>query len=247
MVSHIKEAAADQRAKCVEIAKTGAQDGSWKATTPPGRTNRDSWRKTEVGSGSHIRMKRPTAASNGSLAVIWETSDWIKLTLCRPASATRALALAIERPSRSTPSTFPEGPTSRAASIATSPTPQPISKTRWPALMPASRKNRSEWGARRAACRIRRSCSASVLPSAYGEAGLLVLMLASDSTIFRPLRESRRGVSSDVMRRLAFLPKTLNQFTSRWQILDEINAEPGVQRALGHCSFHASIRRSVII
>src|SRR5438132_5533942 len=49
------------------------------------------------------------------------------------------------------------------------------------------------------------------------------------------------------MRRLAFLPKTFNQFASRWQILDEVNAEPGVQRALGHSSFHPSIRRSVII
>jgi hypothetical protein len=60
-------ASADQRAKCVEIAKTGAQDGSWKATTPPGRTNRDSWRKTEAGSGSHIRMRRPTAATRSVL------------------------------------------------------------------------------------------------------------------------------------------------------------------------------------
>src|SRR5437870_10529851 len=49
------------------------------------------------------------------------------------------------------------------------------------------------------------------------------------------------------MRRLAFLPKTFIQFASRWQILDEVNAEPGVQRALGHSSFHPSIRRSVII
>src|SRR6266566_6380505 len=75
----------------------------------------------------------------------------------------------------------------------------------------------------------------------------VVSMLAADSTIFRPLRESRRGVSSDVMRRLAFLPKTLNQFTSRWEVLDEVNAEPGVQRALGHCSFHPSKRRSPIV
>ena len=75
----------------------------------------------------------------------------------------------------------------------------------------------------------------------------VVSMLAADSTIFRPLRESRRGASSDVMRRLAFLPKTLNQFTSRWEVLDEVNAEPGVQRALGHCSFHPSKRRSPIV
>src|SRR5216117_2963862 len=72
-------------------------------------------------------------------------------------------------------------------------------------------------------------------------------MLAADSTIFRPLRESMRGASSDVMRRHAFLPKTLNQFTSRWEVLDEVNAEPGVQRALRHSSFHASKRRSVIV
>src|SRR5436190_7035921 len=75
----------------------------------------------------------------------------------------------------------------------------------------------------------------------------VVSMLAADSTIFRPLPESRRGVSSDVMRRLAFLPKTLNQFTSCWEVLDEVNAEPGVHRALGHCSFHPSKRRSVIV
>src|SRR6266704_5544700 len=49
------------------------------------------------------------------------------------------------------------------------------------------------------------------------------------------------------MRRLAFLPKTLNQFASCWEVFDEINAEPGVQRALGHCSFHSSIRRSPIV
>src|SRR5207245_2051289 len=109
MVSYIREAAADQRVKCVKIAKTGAQDGSWKATTPPGRTNRDSWRKTEVGSGSHIRMKRPTAASKGSLAVIWETSDWIKLTLRRPASATRVRARSRERGLRWIPTTAPAG------------------------------------------------------------------------------------------------------------------------------------------
>src|SRR5882724_144258 len=75
----------------------------------------------------------------------------------------------------------------------------------------------------------------------------VVSMLAADSTIFRPLRESRRGASSDVMRRLAVLPKTLNQFASCWEVFDEINAEPGVQRALGHCSFHASKRRSPIV
>src|SRR6266436_1564072 len=75
----------------------------------------------------------------------------------------------------------------------------------------------------------------------------VVSMFAADSTIFRPLRESRRGASSDVMRRHAFLPKTLNQFTSRWEVLDEVNAESGVQRTLRHCSFHTSIRRSVII
>ncbi len=49
------------------------------------------------------------------------------------------------------------------------------------------------------------------------------------------------------MRRLAFLPKTLNQFTSRWEVLDEVNAESGVQRTLRHCSFHPSIRRSPIV
>src|SRR6266516_754765 len=75
----------------------------------------------------------------------------------------------------------------------------------------------------------------------------VVSMLAADSTILRPLWESRRGVSSDVMRRHAFLPKTLNQFTSRWEVFDEVNAEPGVQRALGHSSFHPSKRRSVIV
>src|SRR5438093_7570058 len=75
----------------------------------------------------------------------------------------------------------------------------------------------------------------------------VVSMLAADSTILRPLWESRRGASSDVMRRLAFLPKTLNQFTSRWEVLDEVNAESGVQRTLRHCSFHPSKRRSVIV
>src|SRR5439155_18352637 len=72
-------------------------------------------------------------------------------------------------------------------------------------------------------------------------------MSAPDSTIFRPVPESRRGAGSDVMRRHAFLPKTLNQFASPWQVLDEVNAEPGVHRALGHGSFHPSIRRSPIV
>src|SRR6266567_1013112 len=99
--------------------------------------------------------------------------------------------------------------------------------------MPASRNSRSVIGARRAACRIRRSCSASVLPNAYGEAGLFTVMLVSDSTIFRPLSKSRRGAASYVMCRDAFLPKTLNQFASCWEVLDEVNAEPGVHRALG--------------
>jgi hypothetical protein len=46
--------------------------------------------------------------------------------------------------------------------------------------MPASRKNRSVQGARRTACRMRRSCSASVLPSAYAEVGLPAVILAGD-------------------------------------------------------------------
>src|SRR5439155_3968442 len=71
-----------------------------------------------------------TAASKGLLLWIWCTSDWAKLTLRRSASATRALARAIDRGSRSTATTSPEGPTSRATSIATSPTPEPRSSTR---------------------------------------------------------------------------------------------------------------------
>src|SRR5881397_2949659 len=74
-----------------------------------------------------------------------------------------------------------------------------------------------------------------------------VSMLAADSTIFRPLRESRRGASSDVMCRHVFLPKTLNQFASCWEVLNEVNAEPAVHRALGHGSFHPSKRRSPIV
>src|SRR6266481_9679873 len=46
---------------------------------------------------------------------------------------------------------------------------------------------------------------------------------------------------------LAFLPKTLNQFASRWKVFDKINADAGVQGALSHCSFHSSKRRSVIV
>src|SRR5439155_21523115 len=57
----------------------------------------------------------------------------------------------------------------------------------------------------------------------------------------------RHAASSDVMRRHTFLPKTFNHFTSRWKVLDEVNTESGVQRTLRHCSFHPSIRRSVII
>src|SRR5262249_40359663 len=67
--------------------------------------------------------------------------------------------------SRSMATTSPEGPTSRATNIATSPTPDPRSRTRCPGPMPASRKNLSVIGPTHAACRINRSCSASVWPS----------------------------------------------------------------------------------
>src|SRR5947208_11274480 len=72
-------------------------------------------------------------------------------------------------------------------------------------------------------------------------------MLALDSTIYRPVPGSKHSAASGVMRRLAFLPKTLNQFSSCWDVLDEINAAPGVQRALGHSSFHPSIRGPIIV
>src|SRR6266480_1515235 len=75
----------------------------------------------------------------------------------------------------------------------------------------------------------------------------VVSVLAPHFNIFRPLRKSRRGAASYVMCRDAFLPKTLNQFASCWEVLDEVNAEPGVHRALGHCSFHPSKRRSPIV
>src|SRR5256885_553391 len=165
-VSWTKEAPADQRGRRLASRRKGAHDNSWKAITPPGRTSCDKERKTATGSGRNIKMKRPTTASKGLLLGIWETSDWVKVTLCRPASDTRALALAMERASRSTPTTSPEGLTSLATSMATSPTPEPISSTRWPGPMPAARKNRSVKGARSAACLMRRSCSASVLPRA---------------------------------------------------------------------------------
>ena len=50
--------------------------------------------------------------------------------LCSPASLTRFWARAIDRPSRSTPTTSPDGLTTRATSIATSPMPLPRSSTR---------------------------------------------------------------------------------------------------------------------
>src|SRR5262249_10580140 len=79
--------------------------------------------------------------------------------------------------SRSTATTSPEGPTSRARSIATSPTPDPRSRTRCPGPMPASRKNLSVIGATCLAWRISRSCSASVWPSGYSaERGLFVIV-----------------------------------------------------------------------
>lgn len=49
------------------------------------------------------------------------------------------------------------------------------------------------------------------------------------------------------MHRLAFLPKTLNEFASRWHILDEVKTQPGIQGALSHCPFHPSIGRSEIV
>src|SRR5215469_11371059 len=53
-------------------------------------------------------MQRPTTASKGAPLVTWLTSDCINVTLCSPASATRALALAIDRTSRSTPTISPK-------------------------------------------------------------------------------------------------------------------------------------------
>jgi hypothetical protein len=55
-------------------------------------------------------------------------------------------------------------PTSRPSSNATSPTPDPTSSTRWPGPIPASRKHCSVCGFTHCACRIKRSCSASVTP-----------------------------------------------------------------------------------
>jgi hypothetical protein len=66
---------------------------SWKARTPPGRTNLLKERSTETGSGRNIRMKRPTAASKGLLLSIWFASAWIKLMFRNPAGATRVLAV----------------------------------------------------------------------------------------------------------------------------------------------------------
>src|SRR6478736_5590889 len=80
--------------------------------------------------------------------------------------------------SRSMATTSPVEPTSRATSIATSPTPDPRSRTRCPSPMPASRKNLWVMGATRAACRISRSCSASVLPSGYSAERWLVVIVA---------------------------------------------------------------------
>jgi hypothetical protein len=60
------------------------------------------------------------------------TSDWVNVTLAKPDSSMRALALVIVRGSRSIPTTSLEGPTIWAASIATSPTPEPISRTLQP-------------------------------------------------------------------------------------------------------------------
>jgi hypothetical protein len=39
------------------------------------------------------------------------------------------------------------------------------------------------------------------------------------------------------MRGLAFSPQTLNQLTAPWQVFDKIDAEPGEQCGLRHCSF----------
>src|SRR5207247_2721775 len=102
-----------------KIAKIGAQEDSGKAKTPPGRTNRDKERKTATGSGRYIRIKRLTTASNNRVLAICDTSDWGKVTLRTPASAKRTLARVIDRVSRSTPRTSPEGPTNRATSVAT--------------------------------------------------------------------------------------------------------------------------------
>src|SRR4029079_5241062 len=83
--------------------------------------------------------------------------------------------------SRSIATTSPEGPTSRAVNIATSPTPDPRSRTRCPGPMPASRKNLSVMGPTRAACRSRRSCSASVWPSGYLAERCLAVIVRDES------------------------------------------------------------------
>jgi hypothetical protein len=89
----------------------------------------------------------------------------MKLTLESPALATRDRAVAIVAGSRSTPITAPEGPTSLAASIATSPTPEPMSSTRCRGPIPASRNRRSVKGSQIIAWRISLACSALAAPS----------------------------------------------------------------------------------
>ena len=76
-----------------------------------------------------------------------------------PACSTRAVANATAAGSRSTPSTLPTSPTTRAASMATSPAPEPRSSTRIPGPSPAARNTRPVSGSNSSARRSRRSCS----------------------------------------------------------------------------------------
>jgi hypothetical protein len=62
--------------------------------------------------------------------------------------------------------------------------PTAASRTRCPRPTPASRKNLSVMEATRAACRMRRSCSASVLPNGYLVERWLVVIVTKDVTSF---------------------------------------------------------------
>src|SRR5262249_30648457 len=109
-----------------------------------------------------------------------------KLTLRSWASATRDLAFVNVLASHSTPTTSPVGPTSSATSMATSPTPEPISRTRCPRDMPAFLNKRSVNGLKILACRLSRSCSRPVPPSTYDATGEEIAILTTlQSYVFR--------------------------------------------------------------
>src|SRR5215813_12065949 len=114
-------------------------------------------------------MCRPITASNLSPESQSCTLPSMHSMLPNTSALARAFSLSSAHPSKSSDVTRPLRPTIRAANSDTSPTPQPISRTRIPAEIPARRKRCSVNGFKIEACRANRRRSRSSWPITYAD------------------------------------------------------------------------------